>query len=106
MNIGILGTGIVGQTLAAALAEKGHVVTIGTRDPAATLARETAKPPARVAYRDWQKANPSVKLATFADAVRSADVVINATSGDGAMSALEGAGADALGEKIMIDATN
>jgi 8-hydroxy-5-deazaflavin:NADPH oxidoreductase len=106
MQIGILGTGVVGQTLAAALAEKGHTVTIGTRDPAETLARETAKPPARVTYRDWQRANPSVRLATFADAARSADVVINATSGVGAMSALEDAGADALGEKILIDASN
>src|SRR5689334_11624218 len=102
MNIGILGTGVVGQTLAAALAEKGHAVTIGTRDPAETMARETAKPPARVAYRDWQKANPSVKLATFADAARWAEVVINATSGVVAMAALEEAGTDALGEKILI----
>ena len=70
------------------------------------MARETAKPPARVAFRDWQRANPSVKLATFADAVRSADVVINATSGVGAMSALEGAGADALGDRILIDVSN
>lgn len=106
MNIGILGTGIVGQTLAAALAEKGHAVTIGTRDPAETMARETAKPPAKVAYRDWQRANPKVKLATFAGAVRSADVVINATSGASSLSALEGAGADALGERIVIDASN
>jgi len=106
MQIGILGTGVVGQTLAATLAAKGHAVTIGTRDPAATLARETAKPPAKVAYRDWQRANPTVKLATFADAVRSADVVINATSGTGAMSALEDAGADALGDKIVLDASN
>jgi predicted dinucleotide-binding enzyme len=106
MQIGILGTGVVGQTLGAALAEKGHSVTIGTRDPAATLARETAKPPARVAFRDWQAANPGVKVATFADAVRSAEAVINATSGMGAMSALEGAGADALGDKIVLDASN
>ena len=106
MQIGILGTGVVGQTLAAALAAKGHAVTIGTRDPAATLARETAKPPAKVAFRDWQRANPTVKLATFADAVRSADVVINATSGTGAMSALEDAGADALGDRSCIDASN
>jgi len=70
------------------------------------MARETAKPPARVAFRDWQRANPSVNLATFTVAVRSADVVINATSGVGAMSALEGAGADALGDKILIDASN
>src|SRR4051812_43427943 len=106
MQIGILGTGVVGQTLAAALAEKGHTVTIGTRDPAETMARETAKPPARVSFRDWQRSNPTVKLATFADAVRSADVAINATSGVGAMSALEDAGAEALGETILIDASN
>ena len=106
MNIGILGTGVVGQTLGAALAEKGHSVTIGTRDPAETMARETPKPPARVAFRDWQRANPSVQLATFADAARSADVVINATSGASAMSALESAGADALGDRILIDASN
>lgn len=106
MNIGILGTGVVGQTLAAALAEKGHAVTIGTRDPAETMARETAKPPARVAYRDWQRANPSVQLATFADAAKAADVVINATSGASAMAALESAGADALGDRILIDASN
>jgi predicted dinucleotide-binding enzyme len=106
MQIGILGTGVVGQTLAGALAEKGHTVTIGTRDPAETLARETAKPPARVSFKDWQQANPKVKLATFADAVRSADVVINATSGAAAMSVLEDAGADALGDRIVIDVSN
>ena len=106
MNIGILGTGVVGQTLAAALAEKGHAVTIGTRDPAETMARETAKPPARLAYRDWQRANPKVRLATFAEAVRSADVAINATSGVGAMAALGEARADVLGERILIDASN
>ena len=32
--------------------------------------------------------------------------MINATSGVGAMSALEHAGAEALGEKILIDASN
>jgi predicted dinucleotide-binding enzyme len=106
MNIGILGTGVVGQTLAAALAEKGHAVTIGTRDPEATMAREAAKPPARVAFRDWQRANPSVNLATFTVAVRSGAVVVNATSGVGAMAALEDAGADALGDRILIDASN
>ena len=65
MNIGILGTGVVGQTLAAALAEKGHAVTIGTRDPAETMARGTAKPPAKTSFKDWQGANPAVKLATL-----------------------------------------
>ena len=46
MKIGIFGTGIVGQTIAAALAAKGHSVMIGTRDPKATTAtrKSTAAP--------------------------------------------------------------
>ena len=32
MNIGIIGTGIVGQTLAGKLSEIGHDVVMGTRN--------------------------------------------------------------------------
>ena len=39
MKIAVLGTGMVGRTIAGALAELGHDVVIGTRDPQATLAR-------------------------------------------------------------------
>ncbi len=39
MKIAVLGTGIVGRTVAARTAALGHDVTIGTRDPEATLAR-------------------------------------------------------------------
>ena len=39
LEIGVIGTGSVGRTMAARLAELGHSVTVGTRDPAATTAR-------------------------------------------------------------------
>src|SRR5512144_320173 len=39
MRIAVLGTGAVGQALAGKLAELGHRVAVGTRDPEATLAR-------------------------------------------------------------------
>jgi predicted dehydrogenase len=39
MKIGVLGTGPVAKSVAARLAELGHAVLVGTRDPAATLAR-------------------------------------------------------------------
>ncbi len=39
MNIAVLGTGMVGRTIAGRLQELGHTVTVGTRDPQATLAR-------------------------------------------------------------------
>ncbi|MGZ4508232.1 MAG: NAD(P)-binding domain-containing protein, partial [Blastococcus sp.] len=39
MKIAVLGTGTVGRTMAARFADLGHQVTVGTRDPEATLAR-------------------------------------------------------------------
>ncbi len=39
MRIAVFGTGMVGRVLAGKLADLGHDVTIGTRDPQATLAR-------------------------------------------------------------------
>jgi predicted dinucleotide-binding enzyme len=62
MQIGIFGTGVVGRTLAAALAGKGHDVTIGTRDPRATLARDSASPPSKTTFKEWQRANLSNPL--------------------------------------------
>ena len=106
MNIGILGTGIVGQTLASALAGKGHAVMIGTRDPKGTLARDTGNAFNKTPFREWQAANPTVKLGTFAEAARFGEVLLNATSGGGALPALEAAGADALGEKVLLDIAN
>lgn len=50
MKIGILGTGIVGQTLAAKLAAEDHEVVIGTRDVAAALARTEAPWPGMVSF--------------------------------------------------------
>ena len=40
--------------------------------------------------------HPQVTLATFADAVVGADVVVNATGGSAAVPALQAAGAEAL----------
>ena len=103
MKIGIFGTGIVGQTLAGALAAKRHDVMIGTRDPQATLQRASTRGPA---FRDWHASHPAVKLGTFAEAARFGEVILNATSGGGALPALEGAGAEALGDKILLDISN
>jgi predicted dinucleotide-binding enzyme len=106
MQIGIFGTGVVGRTLATALAAKGHTVMIGTRDPQATLARATGSAMDKTPFRDWQAANPAIQLGTFADAARFGEALVNATSGDGAIPALEAAGADALGDKILLDIAN
>ena len=39
MKTAVLGTGMVGQALAARLLELGHDVVVGTRDPEVTLSR-------------------------------------------------------------------
>jgi predicted dinucleotide-binding enzyme len=106
MKIGILGTGVVGRTIAAALAGKSHDVMIGTRDPRATLERDSGTVASKTTFKDWREANATVKLGTFAEAARFGEAIVNATSGDGALPALEGAGADALGDKIVLDISN
>jgi 8-hydroxy-5-deazaflavin:NADPH oxidoreductase len=106
MNIAILGTGVVGQTLAAALAAKGHNVTIGTRDIAATKARREPNAYGMPGFGVWHEANANVKLAQFADAAANAELVINATNGVGALEALKLARAESLGNKILVDVAN
>ena len=99
MKIAVLGTGTVGQALAGRLVELGHDVVIGTRDPAATRGRDDA-------MSSWLEAHPGVGLATFADAAAGSEILVNATSGPGAIPALESAGADHLAGKVVIDIAN
>lgn len=97
MNIGILGTGIVGQTIAGKLSELGHSVLIGTRDVAKT---------SQGSFAEWQSANPKVELVTFADAAKYTEILVNATSGGGSLEALRIAGTENLNGKILIDIAN
>ena len=106
MKIAVLGTGMVGQTIAARLAGLGHEVTVGTRDPQGTLARTEPDGMGNPAYPVWGAAHPEVRLATFADAAAGAELVVNATSGHGALPALEAAGADNLAGKVLLDISN
>lgn len=106
MNIGILGTGIVAKTIAGKLDSLGHAVALGTRDVAATLARNdrdmAGGPPLRV----WLESHPRVKLVTHAEAARHGELVISALSGQGALEGLRAAGAGNLAGKILIDVSN
>ena len=65
MKIGILGTGMVGQTISGRLAELGHDVMVGTRDVAKTMACTDPNPYGLPAFSIWQKQNPGVKLGAF-----------------------------------------
>lgn len=91
MKIAVLGTGMVGRTIAGRVHELGHDVVIGTRDPEATRARDDA---------------PDLPLATVPDAVADAEVVVNATNGTASIAMLSLAGADRLAGKVLLDIAN
>lgn len=106
MKIGVFGTGMVGQTIAGKLAELGHEVMIGTRDPKATLARADKDAFGFPPFREWQASHPKVKLGTFAEAGAHGELFFNALSGRGALDGLRAAGEEALASKVLIDITN
>lgn len=88
--IGVLGTGIVGRTIAARLAELGVDVMVGAR----SADSDSLQPFGAL----------GVKTGSFADAVAHADVIVNATNGSHTIAALESAGD--LAGKTLIDVSN
>jgi predicted dinucleotide-binding enzyme len=95
MKIGVLGTGIVGKTIASRLIVLGHSVTMGSR---------TADNQAAAAWAETSGEN--AHYGTFAAAAAYGELIVNATSGGGSLAALEAAGADNLRGKILIDIAN
>ena len=106
MNIAVLGTGMVGRAVAARLHELGHDVTIGTRDPQATLARTDADAMGNPPYASWATQHEGIALATFAEAAAVAEVVVNATNGAVSLDVLALAGAENLADTVLIDIAN
>ena len=97
MRITVLGTGIVGRTLAARFDQLGHDVTIGTRDPAHTREGED--------FASWSADVPAVGLEAFGD-VPDADLVLNATSGGVSLDVLAAVGDERLSGRVLVDVSN
>ena len=106
MRIAVLGTGVVGRTLARGLARVGHHVVIGTRDPESTLAAAETDQHGSVAFAAWLRENSGIGLATFADAAEPAELVVFASAGARAMDVLRAAGARNLEGKVLLDVSN
>lgn len=99
MRIGVLGTGMVGRTLAVGLQHLGNDVVIGTRDRESTLLRDGTD-----GFGTWAAAHPEVVVASFAEASAGAEVVVNALSGEATIVGLRAA---ALGAgTILLDVSN
>jgi predicted dinucleotide-binding enzyme len=92
MKIGIIGSGVVAQTLGTGFLKHGHEVMLGTR--------ESAK------LADWSKENPKGRVGDFGATAKSADIIVLAVKGGVASAALRSAGAANLDGKVVIDATN
>ena len=95
MKIGVLGTGTVGQTVAGALASRGHEVKMGAREAGNDKAAAWAK-----------KAGDKASHGTFADAAAFGEIVFNCTNGEASLRALAAAGASNLAGKILVDVGN
>ena len=106
MRFGILGTGVVGKTIAVRLDGLGHDVIVGTRNPEETLSRTDPDQYGNLPFGAWQEEHPEVRLGTFAEAAAHGDMVVNATAGAVSLEALEQAGEDNLNGKILIDISN
>jgi 8-hydroxy-5-deazaflavin:NADPH oxidoreductase len=106
MKIAVLGTGPVGQAVAGRLADLGHEVVVGSRDPQATLARTAPDSFGNPPFSAWLAAHPAVRLAGLAEAAAPAELVVNASHGVASVPALEAAGEDNLAGKVIVDIAN
>jgi 8-hydroxy-5-deazaflavin:NADPH oxidoreductase len=103
-KVAILGTGSVAQTWAKRLVELGNQVTIGTRNVENTLTN-SKDGSGTSAVAEFLQANTAIEIKTFADAVQGADIVVNATKGDGSVAAVAAAAPNMQG-KTLIDLSN
>jgi 8-hydroxy-5-deazaflavin:NADPH oxidoreductase len=105
MRIGVLGTGIVGQTLGLRLSKLGHAVILGTRDPS-NLDEPKGRGPDANTLRTWC-ANAGARgcIGTFRDAA-AGELVINALSGAVSLEVLRTVGEAHLKGKTLIDVSN
>jgi predicted dinucleotide-binding enzyme len=95
MNIGVLGTGIVGRTIGTALVLAGHSVRMGSRS--ADNAQAV----------NWKRTvGDGASHGTFAEAAAFGSILFNCTAGTGSLEALRLAGEENLEGKVLIDLSN
>ena len=95
MNVGILGSGDVGQALGTGFARIGDSVMIGSRTP------ESGK------LKEWKrKSGKFTSTGTFAQAAAYGDLLVLATLGSAAEDVIDLAGKGSFEGKVLIDATN
>lgn len=95
MKIAVLGSGMVGNTIATKLVQLGHQVMMGSR---------TSK---SEAGQEWLRSvGGKAQIGTFADAAGFGEIVFDCTNGANAIAALRSAGAKNLRGKILVNVGN
>lgn len=93
MKVAVLGSGIVGETLANGFINYGHHVMRASRSPEK--------------LKDWAtKAGPNAATGSFEQAAKYGHLIVLAVKGTGAESAVQLCGAEALNGKTVLDACN
>jgi len=95
MNIGVLGTGMVGETIATALIEKGHHVRMGSRSSNNEKAAAWVK-----------KSKDKATQGDFNDAAAFGEIVFLCLNGAHALDAVRSIDSSSISGKIVIDVTN
>jgi len=94
MNIGVLGTGFVGQTIATALVENGHRVMIGSR---------SANNEKAIA---WVENKVNAFAGTFEQAAQFADIIFLCINGAFIKETINALDSALFTDKIIIDVSN
>lgn len=92
-KIGIIGSGVVAQTLGTGFLKHGYQVMLGTRDNSKLA--------------EWQKnTGANALIGSFTEAAKFGDIIVLAVKGNVAKEALDLIGQESLNHKTIIDATN
>jgi predicted dinucleotide-binding enzyme len=95
MRVGVLGTGVVGRSIASKLLELGHRVTMGSRSATGE------------ALGEWlAEAGEGARGGSFAEAAADSELIFNCTAGTASLAALGAAGAENLEGKTLVDVSN
>jgi predicted dinucleotide-binding enzyme len=92
-KIGVIGSGVVGQTLAKGFAAHGYEVMIGTNTP--SKQKELA-----------EKTGKGIGVGSFEETARFGELLVLAVKGHAALAAIDRAGADNFQGKVVLDTTN
>jgi predicted dinucleotide-binding enzyme len=95
MKIAVLGTGMVGNTVATKLVQLGHEVMMGSRTSNSDPGQQ------------WLRSvGGKAQVGTFADAATFGEIVFDCTNGANSLAALRQAGTNTLRGKILIHVGN